>query len=73
MEDPRIETAAKGFRRRPIILDYVGAGNLNEDEAKEIAREVVRNARSGFERLTEGQAPDPEEVVDHREARDRNE
>lgn len=58
----------KGFLRRPRILDYVGAGGVEEPEAQETAKELVRSARSNSTRYTEGVAPDPDAVSERREA-----
>jgi hypothetical protein len=67
MREPTPES--KGFRGRPLILDYVGGGALEEDEAQEEAREIVRHAREGSLPLTEGPAPDPDEVRERRRRR----
>ena len=58
----------KGFRRRPKILDYLGAGHLPEDDARALAEGLVRDARERAARLIEGPAPGPEEVRERREA-----
>lgn len=58
----------KGFSKRPEILDLLGAGGMNEGEAREFSYEVVRNLRGLSYRHPEGQAPDPDEVRKHREA-----
>lgn len=69
MAEPRTED--KGFRRRPIILDYLGMGRLDEPEAREYAEGLVRDAREHGGRLqeAEGSAPDPDEVRERREVR----
>ncbi|MBA3704128.1 MAG: hypothetical protein M3514_03820 [Actinomycetota bacterium] len=58
----------KGFSKRPEILDLLGAGGMNEGEAREFSYEVVRNLRGLSYHHPEGQAPDPDEVRKHREA-----
>ncbi len=58
----------KGFRGRPKILDLLGAGGLDEEEARVYAREVVRIVRGGSH-TPEGTAPGPEAVRERREAR----
>lgn len=58
----------KGFSGRPKILDLLGAGGLDEEEARVYAREVVRIVRGGS-RAPEAPAPDPEAVRERREAR----
>ena len=63
---------SKGFSGRPKILDLLGAGGLDEEEARVYAREVVRIVRGGS-RAPEGPAPGPEAVRERREARRRRE
>lgn len=47
---------------------------MPEEEAEELAREIVRKVRAeSGERITEGPAPSPEEVKARREARRRRE
>lgn len=71
MEDPRLEGGRRGFRRRPTLLGYIGAGGLEEDEAQEKARELVRRAREESAHYPEGPAPDPDQVRERREAHHR--
>ncbi len=59
---------AKGFSGRPKILEYLGAGGMPEDDARELAAELVRHARSEGSRFVEGAAPDPGEVRERPEA-----
>lgn len=60
----------RGVSKRPKILDYIGAGGVEESEAREYARDVVRHAREGTDgRAVEGPAPDPDAVRERREAR----
>ena len=59
----------RGFRRRPKILEYLGAGGMPEEEARELAEDLVRRARAETGRFTEGPAPSPDEVREHREVR----
>ena len=64
----------KGFNRRPSILDYMGGGGSSEDEARDFARDVVRQARSeGSPHYPEAPAPDPEAVRQRREAHQHSE
>ena len=63
----------KGFSRRPRILDYIGAGGSSEDEARDFARDVVRQARSESFHYREAPAPDPEAVRQRREAHQHSE
>ena len=58
----------KGFSRRPKVLDYLGAGGMDEESARSMAEELVRRARSASGRTTEGPAPSPEAVRERREA-----
>ncbi len=58
----------RGFSGRPKILDLLGAGGLDEEQAREYALEVVRIARRGS-RAPEAPAPSPEAVRERREAR----
>ena len=58
--------------RRPKVLDYIGAGGMVEEEARETARELVRNARAAAGRHLEGPAPDPDAVRKRREALQHN-
>jgi hypothetical protein len=62
----------KGFSGRPKILDLLGAGGLDEEEARVYAREVVRIVRGGS-RDPEAPAPSPEAVRERREARQHRE
>lgn len=63
-------TDPTGFRRRPRILDYIGAGGLSDDEAREFAHDLVRRARSEVTpRHTEAPAPEPKAVRERREER----
>jgi hypothetical protein len=67
MAEPRPQDG--GSLKRPKILDYIGAGHLDEEEAREHARELVRHAREEGARLViEGDAPDPDVVRERREA-----
>jgi hypothetical protein len=59
---------AKGFGSRPKILEYLGTGGMAEADARELAEALVRRARSEAGRLTEGEAPPPNEVRERREA-----
>ncbi len=61
-----------GSLKRPKILDYVGAGGMEEDDAREHAHDLVRHAREFSGRILEGEAPDPDAVRKHREARRRS-
>lgn len=63
----------RGFLRRPKILDYLGAGGMDEPEAREYAREMVRYTREMTDPQLEGPAPDPDAVREHREALQRQE
>jgi hypothetical protein len=70
------KTEDKGFRRRPKILDYLGAGGMEESEAREHAEGLVRRARHERNagdggREVEDEAPDPGAVRERREARQR--
>lgn len=67
MADRRAED--KGFRKRPRILDYLGAGGNSESDARDYAGRLVREARSSGGRLIEGQAPSPDEVRERRDSR----
>lgn len=49
----------KGFRRRPKILDYLGAGHLPEDDARALAEGLVRDVRERAARFTEDPARTP--------------
>lgn len=62
-----------GFRKKPRILDLIGADGVPEDEAREIAEDSVRHARSVTGRVVEGPAPDPDEVRERRDSRARRE
>ncbi len=59
---------AKGFSSRPKILEYLGAGGMPEDEARELAGDLVRYARSEGPRFVEGAAPTPGDVRERQEA-----
>ncbi len=59
----------KGISRRPKVLDYLGAGERDEETARADAEELVRYARGSSGRFTEGSAPDPDAVRERREAR----
>ena len=59
----------KGVSRRPKVLDYLGAGERDEEMARSHAEEFVRSARGSSGRLIEGPAPDPDAVRERREAR----
>ncbi|CAN5898745.1 hypothetical protein BH23ACT11_BH23ACT11_18050 [soil metagenome] len=52
----------RGFSRRPKILDYLGAGGLDEGEARQAASKLVRPARAESGQHTEGPAPEPDAV-----------
>lgn len=58
----------KGFLRKPRILDYIGSGRMQEDEARSTAETLVRRARSESMRRVEGPAPGPDSVRERREA-----
>jgi polyhydroxyalkanoate synthesis regulator phasin len=58
----------KGFGSRPKILEYLGTGDLSQDNARGFASELVRRARSEGGRFVEGVAPAPGEVRERREA-----
>jgi hypothetical protein len=59
----------RGFSRRPKILDYVGVGGAEEEEARAAAETLVRRARSqSMRRVEESWAPSPESVRERREA-----
>lgn len=58
----------RSLSRRPKILDYLGAGSMDESEAREYAQEMVRYTRQMTEPQLEGPAPDPNIVREHREA-----
>jgi hypothetical protein len=57
----------RGVSRRPKILDYIGAGGMDEEQARHHAYEVVRRAREEGSRMPEGPAPSPDEVRERRE------
>jgi hypothetical protein len=57
----------RGFPRRPRILDYLGAGGMDESEARKYAQEMVRYTREMTEPQLEGPAPDPDTVREHSE------
>jgi hypothetical protein len=59
----------RGVSRRPRILDYIGAGGIEESEAREYAQNMVRFARETAGRRTEGPPPDPDAVRARRTAR----
>lgn len=60
----------RGVSKRPKILDYIGAGGMEESEAREFARHMVRHARDETDgRSVEGPAPEPDAVRERREAR----
>jgi hypothetical protein len=59
----------KGVSRRPKVLDYLGAGERDEETARAEAEELVRYARGSSGRFTEGPAPDPDAVRQRRESR----
>lgn len=71
MAEPR-DTQERGFKRRPRILDYLGAGNMEESEARDLAYQLTRRARQESSRQVEGSAPDPGEVRERRESRQRS-
>lgn len=71
MAEPR-DTQERGFKRRPRILDYLGAGNMEESEARDLACQLTRRARQESSRHVEGSAPDPDEVRERRESRQRS-
>ncbi len=58
----------RGISKRPKLLDYIGAGGMEEKEAGMFASNVVRHARSLAGREVEGPAPDPAAVRQRREA-----
>jgi hypothetical protein len=58
----------KGISRRPKVLDYLGAGGMDEESARAMADELVRHARSESSRIPEGPAPSPDVVRERREA-----
>jgi hypothetical protein len=58
----------KGFSWRPKVLDYLGAGGMDEESARSMAGELVRHARSESSRMPEGPAPSPDAVRERREA-----
>ena len=59
----------KGFKKRPKVLDYLGVGGMDEEDARAVAEELVRSARSERSRMPEGPAPSPDVVRERREAR----
>lgn len=60
----------RGPGHRPEILHLLGSGGMTEDEARELARGLVRRARrEGGSHETEGTAPSPQEVRRRRETR----
>jgi hypothetical protein len=68
MAEPR--PRERGISRRPRILDYIGAGGIEEAQAREYAEHMVRHARAEASgRGVEGLAPDPDAVRERREAR----
>jgi hypothetical protein len=58
----------RGFLRRPRLLDILGAGGMEEEQAHQIAHDFVRRARAESGRLVEGPAPDPADVHERRES-----
>lgn len=62
-----------GFRRKPRLLELIDAGGTPEEEAREIAEDSVRHARSLSGRTLEGPAPNPGAVRERRESRVRRE
>ncbi len=61
-------TRGTGFSGRPKILDYLGAGGLDENQAREFAHDVVRELRGLGYHPPEAPAPDPDAVRERREA-----
>lgn len=61
-----------GSLKRPKVLDYVGAGGMEKDEARQLAHDVVRHVRELSGREFEGEAPDPDTVRERRESRRRS-
>ena len=59
----------RGFSKRPKILDYLGSGGAEEDEARASAETLVRRARTeSMNRVEDSSAPDPNSVRERREA-----
>ena len=63
----------RSLPKRPKILDYLGAGGIDESEAREYAQEMVRYTRQMTGPQLEGPAPDPKTVRVHRETLHRQE
>lgn len=61
----------RGIGSRPKLLDYIGAGGMEEDDEKLFASNVVRHARSLAGREVEGPAPGPAAVRERRAAKQR--
>ncbi len=59
-------TEGTGFIGRPKILDHLGAGGLDEDQAREFAYEVVRGLRGQGYHSPEAPATDPDAVRERR-------
>lgn len=60
----------RGPGHRPEVLDLLGSGGMTEDDARELARRLVRRAREeGGSHDPEAAAPSPQEVRRRREAR----
>ncbi len=57
----------KGFYKRPRLLDHIGSGWAEEEEARSAAETLVRRTRSRSIRRVEGQAPEPDSVRERRE------
>lgn len=62
------EQQDRGFRKRPEILDYLGADGMDEYEARELAHRLIRRAREEEGRAIEGVAPAHERVRRRRES-----
>lgn len=58
----------QGSSKRPRLLDYIGAGGMQEEDEKLFASNVVRHARSLAGREVEGPAPSPAAVRERRKA-----
>jgi hypothetical protein len=59
----------RGIKRRPAIVDFLGAGGMSDEEAQVFAESVVRELRSLSYHHPEGSAPTPDEVRAGRKAR----
>jgi hypothetical protein len=62
------DSGDRGPRKRPKLLDFIGAGGMKEADARLFASNVVRHARNLAGREVEGPAPEPAAVRKRREA-----